>query len=58
MKVEHLKAWLRAATIEKYPDTETWDKVVSIIQVPFWEGYIPEAFMWTTIDLIPKGKGY
>ena len=26
MKAEHLKAWLRAATTEKEPDTETWEK--------------------------------
>ena len=41
MKAEHLKALLGAATREKKPDTETWDKVVSVIQVSFWEGYIP-----------------
>ena len=46
MKVEHLNSWLRDATREKEPDTETWDKVVSVIQVAFWEGYIPEALMW------------
>ena len=57
MKVEHIKAWLWEETREKYPDTETWDKVVSVIQVAFWEGYIPEALMWKTIVLIPKGGG-
>ena len=35
MKAEHLKAWLQAETREKDPDTETWDKVVSVIQVAF-----------------------
>ena len=57
MKAEHLKIWLRSATREKYPDTETWDKVISIIEVAFQEGYIPEALMWTTIVLITKGSG-
>ena len=32
-KEEHLKAWLQAETREKYPGTEAWDKVVSVIQV-------------------------
>ena len=57
MQAEHLKAWLRAATIEKDPNTETLDKVVSVIQVAFREGYIPDDLMWTTMVLIPKGKG-
>ena len=53
----NLKAWLRAATREKYPDTKTWDKVVSVVQESFREGNIPEVLMWTTMVLIPKGKG-
>ena len=57
MKAKHLKTWLRAATKEKDLDTEMWDKVVSFIQVVFWEGYIPEALIWKTMVLIPKGKG-
>ena len=48
---------MQAATREKDLDTETWDKVVSVIQVAFREGYIPEALMWTTMVLIPKVKG-
>ena len=56
MTVEHLKAWLRAATREKEPDTETWEKVISVIQVEFREGYTPEALRWTTMVLIPKGS--
>ena len=56
MKAENLKAWLRVATREKDPDTETWNKVVSVIQVVFQKGYIPEALMWKTMVLIPKGK--
>ena len=55
MKAEHIKAWLRAATREKDPDTKMWVKVVSDIQVGFQEGYIPGALMWTTIVLIPNG---
>ena len=35
MKVEHLKAWLWAATKEKDPDNEMWDKLVSVIKVAF-----------------------
>ena len=56
MKTEHLKAWLRAEKIEKDPDTKTWDKVVRVIQVVFWEGYITEALMCKKIVLKPKGK--
>ena len=33
------------------------EKVVSVTQVAFKEGYIMEALMWTTMVLIPKGKG-
>ena len=57
MKVEHLNEWLWAATIEKDPDTETWDKLVNVIQVAFQEGYIPEALMWKTMFLIPRVNG-
>ena len=56
IKQEQLKAQLRAATREKEPDTERWEKVVSFIQVALREGYITEALMWTTMVLIPKGK--
>ena len=56
-KAEHLKAWLQAETREKYPGTEAWYKVVSVIQVAFREGYIPEALIWTTMVLMTKGKG-
>ena len=57
MKAEHLKACLQAAIREKEPDTKTWEKVASVIQVAFRKGYIPEALMWITIVLITKGKG-
>ena len=57
MKAEQLTAWLQAATREKDLDTETWEKEVSVIQVAFQEGYIPEALIRTTMVLIPKGKG-
>ena len=57
MKVEHLQAWLQAATRDKDTDTETWDKVVSVIHIAFWEGYIPDALMWTTMVMIPKCGG-
>ena len=56
MKEEKLKAWLRAAIREKEPNTKTWDKVVSVIQIAFREGYIMEALMRKTMVLIPKGK--
>ena len=47
----------RAETREKYPDTETWYKVVSVTQVVFWEGYIPEALRGETMVMISKGGG-
>ena len=31
--------------------------MVSVIHVAFKEGYTPEALMWTTMVLIPKGDG-
>ena len=57
IKAEHLKAWLRSATRKKDKDTKTCDKVVSVIQVAFQEGNIPETLMWKTKVLIPKYKG-
>ena len=57
MKAEHLKEWLRAATREKEPETETWEKVVSVIQVEFREGYILEDLTWKKMVLTPKGGG-
>ena len=41
--------------MEKDPDTEAWDKGVSVMQVVFWDGYIPEDLMWKTMFLIKKG---
>ena len=38
MKSENLKTWLQEATREKDPDTEKWDKLVSIMQVAFRDG--------------------
>ena len=32
-------------------------KLVSIVQVVFRDGYIPEALIWTTMVLVPKGGG-
>ena len=57
MKSEHLKTWLREATRENEPDTYNWYKLVSITQVAFWDRYIPEAFTWTPMVLIPNGGG-
>ena len=57
MKAEHLTSWLREATREKYMDINAWHNVVIVTQVAFREGYIPEALMWTTMVLIPKGGG-
>ena len=57
MNVEHLKTWLREATMEKDPDTKKWDKLASIPQVAFRYGYIPEELTWMTMVLIPKGGG-
>ena len=33
-----------------------WDKVVSVIQVAFWEGYILGVLVCTTMFLIPNGS--
>ena len=40
MKAEHLKLWPQEATREKYTDTKEWDKLASITQAAFWDGYI------------------
>ena len=59
MKAEKLKTWIREATSEKEPDIEKWDKLVSIMQVVFQDGHIPEALEWATMVLIPNsGGGY
>ena len=59
MKAEHLKTWLWESTREKDPDTKKWDKLVSITQVAFRYGYIPEEMAWKTMVLILKsGGGY
>ena len=55
MKAEQLKSWLQEATRGKYPDTEAWDKVMSVTQVAFRDGYIPEAMIWRKIVLILNG---
>ena len=55
MKAERLKSWLREATREKEPDTETWEKVISVTKLAFQEGYILESLMWKMMFLIPKG---
>ena len=57
MKAEDLKSWLCEATREKDPDTEAWDKVVSVMQLAFWDGYILEAMMWKTLVIIAKVDG-
>ena len=57
IKAKQLKAWLRAATREKEPNIETWDKVVSVIQVAFREGYILGVLICKTMVLILKDKG-
>ena len=54
---EHLNTWQREATGEKYPDTEKWDKLVSIKKLAFQDRYIPEALTWMTRVLILKIVG-
>ena len=57
IKAKQLKTWLREATREKDPNTEKWDKLVSITKVVLQDGYIQEALVWKAIVLIPKGGG-
>ena len=59
MKAEHLKAWIMEATRKKNPDTEHWDKLVSVTELVFRDVHILEALEWTTMVLITKsGGGY
>ena len=44
---------------EKTPDTEHWDKLVSVTELVFRDVHILEALEWTTMVLITKsGGGY
>ena len=52
-----MKTYLWGGTREKDPETKKWDKLVSITQVAFRYGYIPETMTWTKILLIKKGGG-
>ena len=38
-----LKVWLREANRERDPDTELWEKMVSVTRLAFREGHIPAA---------------
>ena len=57
MNSEHLKTWIQESTREKDPDTDKWDKLLSITQVALWAGYSLEAIIWKMVVLIPKGGG-
>ena len=57
MRVEHLKAWLKKEKRYKDPITRHWETLVSITQLEFQEGHLPEAMNWTKMVLLPKGDG-
>ena len=57
IKKKHLKAWLRELTRGKYPDTEHWDKLMSVTKLVLRIRHIPEALVWTMMVLIPKSGG-
>ena len=52
-----MTVWLREVTREEYPDTELWDKLVSLMNSAFIEGHIPAALAWTMMVLILKIVG-
>ena len=51
-----MKIWLRYATQEKKPDRNTWEELISMEQMTFWEGIVPEELTCTTMILLSKGK--
>ena len=57
MRAEHLKMWLIEATREKNLDKARWEGLVSMAQLNFQEGIISAELIWTTMILLPKGKG-
>ena len=57
MKEENQKTWIREAIMEKDPETEKWEKLVSIMQAAFQDEYISEALAWKMMVLIPNGGG-
>ena len=52
-----MTVWLMEVTREEYPDTELWDKLVSLMNSAFIEGHIPAALAWTMMVLILKIVG-
>ena len=40
---EHIHQWLQEATWEEDPDVSNWNKVVTLVQEAFWEGFLPNA---------------
>ena len=57
MLAENFKAWIRETTIEKYPNTEHWDKLAIITKLAFRDRHIPEELEWTTMVLINNSGG-
>ena len=55
MRSEHLKNFIRETTQEKDPDTQRWDKLVSLTKMAFQEGRFLVVVTWTIIVIIPKG---
>ena len=57
MRAEHLKMWLIEATREKNMDKARWEGLVSMAKLNFQEGIMSAELTWTTMILLPKGKG-
>ena len=49
MQAEHLQQWLREEMWEEDMDVSKYDKVVKIVQVVFWGGYLSEGCAWQMV---------
>ena len=57
MQVEDLKGWFQEDSREKNQVRRRWRLLVRLIRRTFEDGVVPEEVAWTTMVLIPKGRG-
>ncbi len=64
-RAEDIKLWLRSITLEEDPkkgpdnvgEGDNWRLLVSLIQVVWLRGEIPQQLTWVIVVLLPKGGG-
>ena len=57
IRAEDLKGWIREAKLEKEPTRRRWEIVVRLVKLEFRDGTMPEEIDWSTMVLLPKGRG-